>query len=199
MTPADFILMEPAEAPGTGGGSWTDQETLLLLEALELYGENWSEIAEHVATKTKTQCMLHFVQMPIEDPFLVDDANTDENLSRKSDNVPLSKNSSASDAPEKIDAETTESDGRRAASSASIAEEKEGCKAEPVEETSSSSIAVSALKTAFLAAGSVVKEGEPLSFADAGNPVMTLVGRMACILLANIINISSDVMAFYVT
>ncbi|CAA6657585.1 unnamed protein product [Spirodela intermedia] len=174
MTPADFILMEPAEAPGTGGGSWTDQETLLLLEALELYGENWNEIAEHVATKTKTQCMLHFVQMPIEDPFLVDDANTDENLSRNGNNVPFSKNSSASDAPEKIDTEITESEGRHAASSTSITEEKEDCKTEPAQETSSSSIAVSALRTAFLATGSLVKEGEPLSFADAGNPVMTL-------------------------
>ncbi|KAI3895610.1 hypothetical protein MKW98_025401 [Papaver atlanticum] len=68
MSHADFILMESAE-PGVNGGSWTDQETLLLLEALELFGPNWSEIAEHVATKTKTQCILHFVQMPIEDSF----------------------------------------------------------------------------------------------------------------------------------
>lgn len=62
--------MEPGEVPGLSGGKWTDQETLLLLEALELYKENWSEIAEHVATKTKAQCILHFVQMPIEDSFL---------------------------------------------------------------------------------------------------------------------------------
>ncbi|OVA04519.1 zinc finger protein [Macleaya cordata] len=69
MSHADFILMESAEVPGVSGGSWTDQETLLLLEALELFGENWNEIAEHVATKTKAQCILHFVQMPIEDTF----------------------------------------------------------------------------------------------------------------------------------
>lgn len=70
MSPSDFILMEPAEAPGVGSGKWTDQETLLLLEALEIFKENWNEIAEHVATKTKAQCMLHFLQMPIEDAFL---------------------------------------------------------------------------------------------------------------------------------
>lgn len=80
MSPSDFILMEPAEVPGLSSATWTDQETLLLLEALELYMENWNEIAEHVATKTKDQCMLHFVQMPIEDSFLDSDLDTKEDL-----------------------------------------------------------------------------------------------------------------------
>ncbi|KAG0485156.1 hypothetical protein HPP92_009235 [Vanilla planifolia] len=70
MTPADFILMESVEETGVNGGSWTDQETLLLLDALELFGENWNEMAEHVATKTKAQCIMHFLQMPIDVPFL---------------------------------------------------------------------------------------------------------------------------------
>ncbi|KAI8000258.1 SWI/SNF complex subunit SWI3D [Camellia lanceoleosa] len=42
-SPTDFILIEPAEAAGVSGGKWIDQETLLLLEALELYNENWNE------------------------------------------------------------------------------------------------------------------------------------------------------------
>ena len=63
--------MESAEVPGSGGSNWTDQETLLLLEALEIFkGKEWGEIAEHVATKTKEQCMLYFLQMPISEPFL---------------------------------------------------------------------------------------------------------------------------------
>ncbi|CAG7898215.1 unnamed protein product [Brassica rapa] len=70
MSSSDFILMDSAEAPGVGSGKWTDQETLLLLEGLEIFKENFNEIAEHVATKTKAQCMLHFLQMPIEDAFL---------------------------------------------------------------------------------------------------------------------------------
>lgn len=77
MCPSDFILMEPGDASGASGGKWTDQETLLLLEALELYKENWNEIAEHVATKTKAQCILHFLQMPIEDGFLDYDGTAD--------------------------------------------------------------------------------------------------------------------------
>ncbi|KAH9624672.1 hypothetical protein KSS87_001682 [Heliosperma pusillum] len=77
MSTSDFILMEPAETSSASGGKWTDQETLLLLEALELFRENWNEIAEHVATKTKAQCILHFLQMPIEDGFLDGDETND--------------------------------------------------------------------------------------------------------------------------
>ncbi|CAM0875086.1 unnamed protein product [Alopecurus aequalis] len=69
MSKTDFILMDSAEVSGARGTSWTDEETLLLLEALEIFGGKWTEIAEHVATKTKTQCMLHFLQMQIEDRF----------------------------------------------------------------------------------------------------------------------------------
>uniref|UniRef100_A0ACD5X7X2 Uncharacterized protein n=1 Tax=Avena sativa TaxID=4498 RepID=A0ACD5X7X2_AVESA len=69
MSKTDFILMDSAEVSGARGTSWTDEETLLLLEALEIFGGKWTEIAEHVATKTKTQCMLHFLQMQIEDSF----------------------------------------------------------------------------------------------------------------------------------
>lgn len=71
MTSTDFIRMDAQTDTGdSDGGGWTDQETLLLLEALELFGDNWTEIAEHVATKSKSQCILHFIRLPIEDPFL---------------------------------------------------------------------------------------------------------------------------------
>lgn len=52
------------------GDSWTDQETLLLLEALEKYKDNWNEIAEYVGTKSKAQCILHFLRLPMEDGLL---------------------------------------------------------------------------------------------------------------------------------
>lgn len=47
-----------------------DQETLLLLEALEFYSDNWNDIAEHVGTKSKAQCILHFIRLPTEDGLL---------------------------------------------------------------------------------------------------------------------------------
>lgn len=49
---------------------WTDHETLLLLEGVEMFDDNWSKVAEHVGTRTREQCVLKFLQLPIEDSFL---------------------------------------------------------------------------------------------------------------------------------
>ncbi|XP_077993048.1 SWI/SNF complex subunit SMARCC2-like isoform X2 [Glandiceps talaboti] len=51
---------------------WTDQETLLLLEALEMYKDDWNKVAEHVGSRTQDECILHFLKLPIEDPYLED-------------------------------------------------------------------------------------------------------------------------------
>ena len=67
----DFVRADSMkDAFDTDGDSWTDQETLLLLEALEKYKDNWNEIAEYVGTKSKAQCILHFLQLPMEDGLL---------------------------------------------------------------------------------------------------------------------------------
>lgn len=52
---------------------WTDQETLLLLEALEMYKDDWNKVCEHVGSRTQDECILHFLRLPIEDPYLEDD------------------------------------------------------------------------------------------------------------------------------
>eukprot|EP00850_Spirogloea_muscicola_P007215 SM000036S13259 [mRNA] locus=s36:210416:217077:+ [translate_table: standard] len=73
LASTDFTHKGPAPEESGGGGmieDWSEQETLLLLEGLELYGDSWTEVAEHVVTKTKAQCILHFIRLPIEDPFL---------------------------------------------------------------------------------------------------------------------------------
>lgn len=49
---------------------WSDSETLRLLEALEQYDENWTEIADHVGTRTKEECVVKFLQFEIEDKYL---------------------------------------------------------------------------------------------------------------------------------
>lgn len=49
---------------------WTENETLLLLEALELYPDNWDSVAEHVGSKGRVQCVVHFLRLPIEDGFI---------------------------------------------------------------------------------------------------------------------------------
>lgn len=44
---------------------WTEQETLLLLEGLELYKDDWNKVCEHVGTRTQDECILHFLRLPI--------------------------------------------------------------------------------------------------------------------------------------
>ncbi|XP_041024656.1 transcriptional adapter ADA2-like isoform X1 [Juglans microcarpa x Juglans regia] len=40
---------------------WNTDEEILLLEGIEMYGfGNWTEVAEHVGTKTKSQCIDHY-------------------------------------------------------------------------------------------------------------------------------------------
>lgn len=77
-------------------GVWSDQDTLLMLEGLELFGDNWAEIADHVGTKSQVwmlgqcwvgepccsahthesacagqvQCIMHFLRLPVEDEYL---------------------------------------------------------------------------------------------------------------------------------
>jgi len=70
MNSAEFIKLErPTGFPIDS--KWTDQELLLLLEGLEMHSDDWEKIAQHVGgTKTKEECILQFLRMPIEDEFL---------------------------------------------------------------------------------------------------------------------------------
>lgn len=113
MAPTDFIVMDSAEVAGASGGSWTDQETLLLLEALELFGENWNEIAEHVATKTKAQCILHFLQMPIEDSFLEGEDDARNNIQESRDPISADKETTVN-VPEPMQVGNAEAKGEPA-------------------------------------------------------------------------------------
>ncbi|XP_039050041.1 SWI/SNF complex subunit SWI3C-like [Hibiscus syriacus] len=69
----DFVRVESTkDYSDLDGESWNDQETLLLLEAMEIYNDNWNEIAEHVRTKSKAQCILHFLRLPMDEGQLED-------------------------------------------------------------------------------------------------------------------------------
>lgn len=173
MSPSDFIVMEPGEAGGASGGKWTDQETLLLLEALELYKENWNEIAEHVATKTKAQCILHFIQMPIEDIFLDTDAESVELVKEKEDAV-LSKDdtSASTDAPETTESKDNGNDNQL--SSQVETSKPENVNGRTPQEEVGENCALNALRDAFTAVDFYPPPGERASFAEAGNPVMAV-------------------------
>ncbi|KAI8066682.1 hypothetical protein BC940DRAFT_368015 [Gongronella butleri] len=71
---ADYLKIEAADPAlgamqATDSDAWSDQETLLLLEAIEQYDDDWNAIAEHVGTKTRDACLTYFLQMPIEEPY----------------------------------------------------------------------------------------------------------------------------------
>ncbi|KAH9300614.1 hypothetical protein KI387_012197, partial [Taxus chinensis] len=182
MTSTDFILMEPmTERAGVSGGSWTDQEILLLLEALELYGDNWNEIAEHVATKSKAQCILQFIRLPIEDPFLEDKDMPDAIIQNSLETVLGNKDSTIA-APQS----TSESPVAKSSSSEDLpgVSKNDDVKSKQVDEGEPSenivqNDAIKAVIAAFQAVGALSGSEESLSFAEAGNPVMALVAFLA--------------------
>lgn len=58
-------------------------------QGLEMFKDDWNKVAEHVGTRTQDECILHFLRLPIEDPYLEDvqlgkslDANSYDNLWR---------------------------------------------------------------------------------------------------------------------
>uniref|UniRef100_A0A7S3GJY3 SWIRM domain-containing protein n=1 Tax=Palpitomonas bilix TaxID=652834 RepID=A0A7S3GJY3_9EUKA len=61
-------------------GLWTEEETLRLLEGVEKVSHRyqtmgkdaWKMVADYVKTKKAQECVLHFLQLPMEDPFLQD-------------------------------------------------------------------------------------------------------------------------------
>ncbi len=56
MTETDFVRIDHcATDKASDPDHWTREETLLLLEGLEVFGENWAEVAEHVSTKSQLQ------------------------------------------------------------------------------------------------------------------------------------------------
>jgi SWI/SNF related-matrix-associated actin-dependent regulator of chromatin subfamily C len=83
MFSGDFVkLTQAAAANGVhhGGGTdtdddWTDQEVLLLLEGVEMYDDDWSEIERHVGSRSAQQCIRKFLQLPIEDPYIATEGN----------------------------------------------------------------------------------------------------------------------------
>ncbi|CAD6264349.1 unnamed protein product [Miscanthus lutarioriparius] len=167
MSKADFILTESAEVPGSGGSNWTDQETLLLLEALEIFkGKEWGEIAEHVATKTKEQCMLYFLQMPISEPFLdgEDFNETPQKITEQDSEI------GPSDVPDEMDVDGN-AEGKEST------DEKAYKKANSISSETRTKLAdqnVSAKEDTMDAVDHFLGQEDLGSFAEAGNPVMAL-------------------------
>ncbi|XP_011603544.2 SWI/SNF complex subunit SMARCC1 isoform X3 [Takifugu rubripes] len=67
---SDFYKKIPKAKTGSSTREWTEQETLLLLEALEMFKDDWNKVSEHIGSRTQDECILHFLRLPIEDPYL---------------------------------------------------------------------------------------------------------------------------------
>lgn len=65
-----FIEDEKSDSIPDKDEPWTDAELLLLLEALERFDENWTEIADYVGSRTREECVVKFLQLEIEDKYL---------------------------------------------------------------------------------------------------------------------------------
>lgn len=185
MASTDFILMEAlTEANDASSGGWTDQETLLLLEALELYGDNFSEIAEHVATKTKAQCILHFIRLPIEDPFLegMESSNNLSNVQSVPDftngskHVSLASHTDDQDGASKLQA--MDNGCQKISEDEPSARLEERLVDDAVEDENS--CVTNAITAAAQAAG-LSGLDKSIAFSECGNPVMALAAFLAAL------------------
>ncbi|KAG2493874.1 hypothetical protein HYH03_007812 [Edaphochlamys debaryana] len=147
---------------GTPGpeGAWSQQETLLLLEGLEMYGDNWAEVAEHVGTKSQVSCILHFLQLPIEDAFLDD---MEAGAGARAGPVPLA----AAGAP------GTGIRLQQGAAAAAAARQRAAAAAAAAAAGGAASAAAAAAG-GFTPLNNIADE-ELMPFADAANPVLALV------------------------
>lgn len=71
---SDFTRMDGPQSTNIPDkdAPWTDTETLLLLEGLENFDTNWDEVANHVGTRTREECVMKFLQLDIQDQYLED-------------------------------------------------------------------------------------------------------------------------------
>lgn len=196
ITNTDFILMEAVTDANNSGG-WSDQETLLLLEALEMFGDNFSEIAEHVGTKTKAQCILHFIRLPIEDPFLeVMEPNNTSNAQNLADSICNSKSSNLGsqgddqDETAKIQLhdQSQQNDSTPVAGNADHIEPSVDGNSEDRD-----SSVTDAIVSAAEAAGLFTSD-KYLALSECGNPVMTLVCMSSKILFKSLLTFKKCVL-----
>ncbi|KAJ3300338.1 SWI SNF, matrix associated, actin dependent regulator of chromatin, sub c, member 2 [Borealophlyctis nickersoniae] len=68
----DFVALEgiPDKASAATQGEWSEEETLALLEGLEMFGEDWDRVAQQVRTRAAGDCAVQFSRMRIEDEVL---------------------------------------------------------------------------------------------------------------------------------
>ncbi|CAI4043491.1 hypothetical protein SKDZ_10G0420 [Saccharomyces kudriavzevii ZP591] len=59
--------------------NWSKEDLQKLLKGIQEFGADWYKVAKNVGNKSPEQCILRFLQLPIEDKFLYDDGDTKGN------------------------------------------------------------------------------------------------------------------------
>ncbi|KAJ0025946.1 hypothetical protein Pint_09176 [Pistacia integerrima] len=67
VSSSDFRRVEISEDTRT---EWTEKETLLLLEAVMQYGDDWKKVAQHVPGRCERDCIAHFIKLPFGEEFI---------------------------------------------------------------------------------------------------------------------------------
>ena len=81
----DYSTIQDRDTP------WTDSELMRLLEAIELFDENWNSISDHVGSRTREECVMKFLQLEIEDPYLEDGPEADPYASLNTGHLPYNQ------------------------------------------------------------------------------------------------------------
>ncbi|MFQ6639407.1 hypothetical protein Gotur_014399 [Gossypium turneri] len=67
LSNADFRRVEITDE---AKADWSEKETVLLLEAIMHYGDDWKKVAQHVGGRTDKDCVAHFVKLPFGEEYL---------------------------------------------------------------------------------------------------------------------------------
>ena len=75
---SDFVKLEDSSYSTIPdkGAPWTDAETLLLLEGIEHFDDNWQQVAQHVGSRTREECVMKFLSLDIQDKYMEDEPDS---------------------------------------------------------------------------------------------------------------------------
>lgn len=81
---ADFVRLEESDHTQVPDkdAPWSDAELILLLEAIENFDDDWQQIADHVGSRTREECVMKFLQLEIEDKYVEDIDGSNESTLR---------------------------------------------------------------------------------------------------------------------
>ncbi|TNN81399.1 SWI/SNF complex subunit SMARCC2 [Liparis tanakae] len=72
----DKVKEKPADLQNFGLRTDMYSKKTCSAKGLEMYKDDWNKVSEHVGSRTQDECILHFLRLPIEDPYLEENSST---------------------------------------------------------------------------------------------------------------------------